>query len=35
MTFISLYNKEKIPESEKLAAEAKVEIEKQKQDVQI
>ena len=35
MTFISLYNKEKVPESEKLAEEAKIEIEKEKQNVQI
>jgi hypothetical protein len=35
MTFISLYNKEKTLESEKIATEAKVEIEKEKQNVQI
>lgn len=35
LTFISLYNKEKVPESEKLAEEAKIEIEKEKQNVQI
>src|SRR5574344_2367329 len=35
LTFISLYSKEKVPESEKLAEEAKIEIEKEKQNVQI
>lgn len=35
MTFISLYNKEKVPESKELAKAAKIEIEKEKQNVQI
>jgi hypothetical protein len=35
MTFISLYNKEKIPEANKLVKQAKLEIEKEKEDVRI
>jgi len=35
MTFISLYNKEKIPKANKLAEQAKLEIEKEKEDVKI
>lgn len=35
MTFISLHNKEKTSESGKVAIEAKIEIKKEKQDVQI
>lgn len=35
MTFISLYNKEKLPEDQKVVEKAKVEIEKEKEDVRI